>query len=234
MRFPAILAILTLAITPAITPVVEAATPPAPAPDLSRLTEDHRAALRCAAAFAVVATEQSGGDALEGWPPLAVRGKRYFADTGERVMKEASLDREAVRDLISSEVRMLQTAVDPDAALSALAKPCLARLDAAVTPLATPNLRQCTAILALAYDEVHAREGLTPAARDLGTLASVLASRDREALVAAGRSSEEADRILGEARGAMATEATDGKGGIDKYDIAHCYDLAKPAEKSHY
>lgn len=229
MRLPAILAVLTLALAS----VAEATTPPA-GPDLSRLTGEHHAALRCAAAFAVVATEQSGGDALEGWPPLAVRGKRYFADTGERVMKEAALGREAVRDLISSQVRQLQTAANPDAALSALAKPCLDRLDAAVPPLVTPDLRKCAAILALAYDEVHGREGLTPAARDLGTLAAVLAARDREALVAAGRSGDEADRILSEAREAMASEAADDMGGIDKYDVAHCYDLAKPAEKSHY
>lgn len=88
--------------------------------------------------------------------------------------------------------------------------------------------------MALAVDEVHAREGMSAAAKDLKTLASVLASREREALVAAGRSGDEADRTLAEAREAMAAEAADGAGGVDKYDIAHCYDLAKPNEKSHY
>lgn len=205
-----------------------------PAPDLSRLNDDHRAALRCAAAFAIVATEQASGDALDGWPPLAVRGKQFFADTGERVTREAKISREAVRDLIAADVRALQVSADPDAALSALTRPCLARLDAAVPPLLMPDLKRCAAILDLAYEDMHAREGLTPAARDLKTLASVLASREREALIAAGRSGDEADRIVAEGRDAMLAEAGDGKGGIEKYDIAHCYDLAKPAEKSHY
>ncbi|ABD27762.1 hypothetical protein Saro_3327 [Novosphingobium aromaticivorans DSM 12444] len=212
--------------------MLSAATPATAQP--TPLTEAHRTDLRCAAAFAIVALEQSDGDALEGWPPLAVRGKRFFADTGERVMKEAGISRDAVRDAIAGEVRSLQTAADPDAALTALARPCLARLDASVPPLKVPDLKQCAAIMALAVDEVHAREGMSAAAKDLKTLASVLASREREALVAAGRSGDEADRTLAEAREAMAAEAADGAGGVDKYDIAHCYDLAKPNEKSHY
>lgn len=233
MRFTAS-ALLLLASLLALAPAVgvHAVTPQAP--DLSRLTGDHRAALRCAAAFAIVATAQSGGDALPGWPPLSVRGKRYFADTGVVVMKDAGLDRDAVRDLIASEVRAVQTAGDPDAALSALATPCVARLDAAVPPLVTPDLKQCAAIMALAYDELHAREGMTPAARDLKTLASVLSAREREALIAMGRSGDDADRALSQTREALVAEASDGKGGIDKYEIAHCYDLAKPAEKTHY
>lgn len=222
-----LLMVLLLAVAPA-----HAAAPQAP--DLSRLSADHRTALRCAAAFAIVATEQSGGDALPDWPPLSVRGKRYFADTGALVMKEAGLDQDAVRDLITSEVRSLQTAGDPDAALSALAKPCVTRLDTAVPPLATPDLKQCAAIMGLAYDELHAREGMTPAARDLKTLASVLSAREREALMALGRSGDDADRVLTQTREALVAEATDGTGGIDKYEIAHCYDLARPDEKTHY
>lgn len=205
-----------------------------PAPELRRLTDDHRAALRCAAAFAIVATEQGGGDAPAGWPSLMVRGKRFFADTGVVVMNDAGLDRETVRDLIAADVRSLQSAPDPDAALSALTKPCLVRLDSAVPPLATPDLKQCAAILTLAYDELHAREGMTPAARDLKTLASVLSAREREALIAQGKSSDDADRALAQGRDAMMAETGDGKGGIDKYEIAHCYELAKPDEKTHY
>jgi alkylhydroperoxidase/carboxymuconolactone decarboxylase family protein YurZ len=177
---------------------------------------------------------QTGGDALAGWPPLSVRGKRFFADAGVTVMREAGIDRAAVRDLIASDVRALQTAADPDAALAALAKPCTTRLDAAVPPLATPGLRQCAAIMTLAYDEIYAREGLSAAARDLKTLASVLSARDREALIAMGKTGDEADRALAEMREAIAAEAGDGQGGIDKYEVAHCYALAKPDEKTHY
>lgn len=199
-----------------------------------QLTAQGRDDLRCAAAFAIVALEQSGGDALEGWPPLAVRGKTFFADTGERAMKEGALTREQVRDLIAAQVQALQTAPDPDKALSALAKPCLARLDATVPPLVAPTLKQCAAILGLAYSEVHAREGMSTSAQDLKTLESVLSSREREAIIAAGGSGDDADRTLAEAREAMAAEAADGKGGVDKYDIARCYEFAKPQEKSHY
>lgn len=227
MRFIAALAACGLTVSALTTAPLQAAAPP-------QLTQEHRAALRCSAAFAIVASEQSGGDALQGWPPLASRGKVFFADTGERVMAEAALSREAVRDLISGEVRALQTAKDPDAALAALARPCVALLDAAVAPLIVPDLKQCAAILGLAYDEVHTREGLSPAAQDLRTLASVLSAREREAVIATGRSGDEADRTLAQAREAMATEASDAKGGVGKYDISHCYDLAKPDEKTHY
>ena len=225
---------LLVALLLAFAPAVGAQAAAPQAPDLSRLTADRRAALRCAAAFAIVATEQSGGDALSGWPPLSVRGKRYFADTGGAVMKGAGLDRDAVRDLIASEVRGLQTAGDPDAALSALARPCVALLDSVIPPLATPDLKLCAAIMGLAYDELHAREGMSPAARDLKTLESVLSAREREALIAMGRSSDDADRALTQTREALVAAANDGTGGIDKYEIAHCYDLAKPDEKTHY
>ncbi|MBF9151314.1 hypothetical protein [Novosphingobium jiangmenense] len=231
LRVAALLArVALLPLTVGFAPA-QAQTPAQSAPKLTAQTRDD---LRCSAAFAIVALEQSDGDALEGWPQLAVRGRTFFADSGERAMKEGALSREQVRDLIGREVQALQTAPDPDKALAALAKPCVARLDATVPPLVTPTLKQCAAILGLAYAEVHAREGMSASAQDLKTLESVLSSREREALIAAGSSGDDADRTLSEAREAMAVEAADGKGGVDKYDIAHCYELAKPQEKSHY
>lgn len=218
MRLFALLPALLLGISP-----VGAQTPP-PA-----LSEVQRTDLRCSAAFAIVAMEQAGGDALPGWPPLALRGKSFFADTGERVMREAGLTRDAVRALIAAEVQALQAAPDPDAALAALAEPCVARLNATVPPLKQPDLAQCAVILDLAYEEVHAREGMSAAARDLKTLAMVLADRQRKSVTSTGGSSEAADHTLAQARGAMAAE-----GAADQFDIAHCYDLAKPDEKSHY
>lgn len=232
MRFSLLAAILPLGV--ALAPAGAQAPDPAAAP---LLTADHRAALRCAAVFAIVATEQRNGvrEALA-FPPLAFRGKRYFAQTAMDVMAQANISREAVRDLMTAEAAALQktATADPAAMPQAQMAACLPRLDRAVPPLATPNLGQCAAIFAMAYDEVHAREGLSPAARDLATLASVLASRQREALVAAGSTGDDADRRLAEARDAMRVEASDGEGGVDKYDIARCYDLARPDEKSHY
>lgn len=218
MRFLALLPALFLGISPVF----------AQAP-MPTLTDVQRTDLRCSAAFAIVAMEQAGGDALPGWPPLALRGKSFFADTGERVMREGGLARDAVRALIAAEVQALQAAPDPDAALAALAEPCIARLDATVPPLKQPDLAQCAAILDMAYEEIHAREGMSAAARDLKTLAMVLADRQRKALTAQGATGEAVDRALTQARAAMAAQ-----GVVDQFDIAHCYDLAKPDEKSHY
>lgn len=210
------------------------ATPP-PLPQ--RLTADHMAALQCAATFAVVATGQAQGDeAALAFPPLAVRGKRYFAAVGDRVVSETGMTREQVRDLLTVDVASLQAraGTDPDGALRTAMKPCLPRLEAEVPPLKVPDLLQCSAILSLAYEEVHAREGLSPAAQDMKTLASVLSAREHEALVAKGKSGDEADAVLALAHDAMLKEAFDGAGGVEKYDIAHCYELAKPDAKSHY
>lgn len=213
-----------------------AATPPAPKPDLSRLTATHRQDLQCAATLALAAQAQAqaqGDDAVRDAPPLAVRGKRYFAQVGLRVAREAGLTPEQVRDLLTTDVIALQKAADPDAALRASLAPCLARLEAEVPPLKTPDLLQCTAILSIAYEELHARAGLTPAAQDLKTLASVLSAREHEALVASGKSGDEADAAIAMAHDAMLQEAFEGDG-VEAYDIAHCYDLAKPDPKSHY
>lgn len=229
MRLPALLPALVLAASPlmALTPE------PNPSP-ATTLTEAHRIGLRCAAAFAIVAMSQANRDATPGWPPLALRGKTFFADTGERVMREAGLSREAVRALLTTDVQALQRAPDPDAALAALAQPCLAQLDATVPPLEVPDLGQCAAILGLAYDEVHAREGMTATARDLKTLAMVLADRHRKTITSTGGSSTAAEMAVAKTRAAIETDAAAGGGGVDRYDIAHCYDLAKPEAKSHY
>ena len=179
----------------------------------------------------------NGAPAALAFPPLAVRGKRYFVEVSTRVIAEAGLTREQVRDLIVADVGTLQksASADPaDTALTTQMRACLPLLDKAVPPLRTPDLVQCTAILSLAYEEVHGREGMTPAAQDMKTLASVLTAREREALIAAGRSGDQADQAIAEAHDAMLKEAFDEGGGVEKYDIAHCYDLAKPDQKSHY
>lgn len=210
--------------------LAQSSAPSAPA----SLSQTQRAELRCAAAFAIVAMEQARGQAMPGWPPLALRGKTFFADTGARVMREAGLSREAVGALLTADVQALQTAPDPDAALSALAGPCVTQLDATVPPLKVPDLGQCAAILDLAYEEVHAREGMSATARDLKTLAMVLADRQRKAITSTGSNSAAADMALAQARAAIEADAAAGGAGANQYEIAHCYDLAKPEAKSHY
>lgn len=218
------------------------ATLPAAPADLSRLTEDHKAALRCAAAFAVVAAEQQRGSKLAGsFPPLAWRGREFFVRTSTRVMTEAKLSREAVRGLLEADVAEMQRAAtaagDPDAELTVAVRPCVERLDKTVPPLTTPTLLQCSGLFAIAADEIHTAEGMDDRAKDLLTLAYVLKARAREAQIALGKSGTEADIALGEAREAMAAETAPDSpsGGADRYDLGHCYDLAKPdPKKTHY
>lgn len=196
-----------------------------------------KADLHCAAAFAIAASEQARGSAAAlALPPLAVRGKRFFADAGARAVEQGGMTQEAVRALLVAEVTAMQhrAAADPDRELAAEVRPCLARLDSAVPPLQTPDLAQCAAILTLGRDEERAGGGDTAAARDLQTLAQVLATRARGALIAGGKSGDGADAAIEAVREAMRAEAAGRPGGVDHYDIAHCYDLAAPDAKSHY
>jgi len=212
-----------------------------PAPDYSRLTEDHKAALRCAAAFAVVATEQQRGEkeALS-YPPLAYRGKEYFVRVAAQVIDQAGLDRNAVRGLLVEDVAEMQqqagAIADPGAEIKLVIRPCLDRLDKLVAPLKTPDLLECSAILTIAAAELHDREGMTSTAADLSTLATVLTTRAREAQIANGKSGNEADMAVELAHERMVRETSPGApgGGADAYDIARCYDLSKPSAKSHY
>lgn len=196
-----------------------------------------RADLHCAAAFAIAASEQARGSAAAlALPPLAVRGKRFFADAGARAVEQGGMTQAAVRDLLVDEVRAMQRRADadPDRELAAEVRPCLARLDAAVPPLQTPDLAQCAAILTLAWEEERAKGPEGAAARDLQTLAQVLTTRARDAFIAGGKNGDGADAALEAARDAIRSEAANRPGGVNNYDIAHCYDLAAPDAKSHY
>lgn len=225
------------AMTMAATPLAAApAPPPAAGAPLSAAT---RSDLTCAAAFAVTASEQKRGvESALAFPSLGVRGKEFFVRAGARAMDEGKLTREAVRGLLEAEVARLQqqaaASASPDATLAAVMPGCLARLDASVATLAKPGLAQCTAIMQLAYEEVHASEGLSARARDLKILAAVLESREREALAAKGLSGEAVDKAVIESHDRMLAEAVATGPGVDKYDIQLCYDLAKPEEKGHY
>ena len=112
-------------------------TPASAAPVPGALTDDLRDALHCAAALALAAAEQQGGNpTMLALPPLAERGKRYFAIIGARAMDEAGLTREAVRDVLAADVVEIRrrAAGEPDQALPQQAQRCLVRLDAAVPP----------------------------------------------------------------------------------------------------
>ncbi len=229
LRFLSVAALILALVTAPL-----AAAPPttAAAPDTAL-----RADLHCAAAFAIAASEQARGSAAAlALPPMAVRGKRFFADVGERAVEQGGMTQAAVRDLLVAEVTGMQrrAAADPDRELAAEVRPCLARLDAAVPPLQTPDLAQCAAILTLAWEEERAKGPDGAAARDLQTLAQVLTARARNGFIAGGKSGDGADAAIAAARDAIRQVAANRPGGVDNYDIAHCYDLGAPDAKSHY
>jgi hypothetical protein len=219
--------------------LLSGAEPPA-APPAAKLDAEQSAALACAATFAVVASEQARGvKSAYAWPPLRARGREYFVRIGARTMDQSGATREQVRAWLEADVAELQQRAkasgDPDAVLAAAVRPCLPRLDAEVPPLPAPTLAQCTAIMALAFEEVYAREGLAGAeARDLKTLATVLESRQRKALQEQGLSGEESDRRIAEAHDAMLKEAMEAGPGVEKYDLQTCYELARPEPDKHY
>lgn len=227
----------------AANPLIAQQPPPAPpvaaGEAAARLKPGTRTDLTCAAAFAIVASEQQRGvrSALA-FPALGVRGKEFFVRTGAQAMNEAGLSREAVRTLFEAEVAKLQGQAaqggSPDAALAAVMPGCLARLDASVARLEKPTQTQCAAIMQLAYEEVHAGEGLSARARDLRTLASVLEAREREALTAKGMSGAAADKTMIENHDRMRAEADRDGLGVEKYDLQVCYEFARPKKQGHF
>ena len=91
--------------------------------------------LRCSAAFALVAGEQSRGVARAlAYPPLAERGKEFFVRAGAQVMKQRQTSYEEVEAAMWAEVERLQTdaakAADPTRFLDDVMQPCLAALEA--------------------------------------------------------------------------------------------------------
>ena len=91
--------------------------------------------LRCSAAFAIVAGEQQRGVATAlAHPPLAERGREYFARTGARLMDELKLSREQVEASMRTEAGAIQRAAaeapDRAAYIDSLVRPCLSALEA--------------------------------------------------------------------------------------------------------
>ncbi|MBC2667215.1 hypothetical protein H7F51_16975 [Novosphingobium flavum] len=80
----------------------------APAFAARPLTADERMALRCGAAFAVVATGQARGDAaMKQYPPMAQRGREYFVRLAAQLMDDAGMDEAGVRAAARAEAQVL-------------------------------------------------------------------------------------------------------------------------------
>lgn len=225
------LAALLLAAQAASAPVA----PPA-------LTEAQRSDLTCAAAFAIIASEQERGvTSALAYPTMVTRGSTYFVNTAERIVTETASSEEAIGAALTQIVQQLQgdaaQSNDPAGVVDAIMGPCIEKLDAAVPVPPPPSMLQCAVYVQLAHEEVKNREGDSNTARDLLTLASVLESRARDEMRDEGLSGNEADAKLIETREAAiakekardaSDDSADENGDID---FEACFNMAKPAEK---
>lgn len=98
-----------------------------PAPTPRSLSLENRTALRCAAAFAIVADGQARGkkDALA-YPALDQRGREFFVRSSARVMDDTGMDRAAVAAALQAEAKDLW---DKDA-IGQIMPSCLLLLEA--------------------------------------------------------------------------------------------------------
>lgn len=106
----------------------------APLPSLSLSQET---ALRCSAAFGLIAYDQSrGAPGADAYPPLGVRGKEFFVRTTARLMDETGASRETVQALLKQRVDALQKgaieAANPQDFVGRTVNACLPLLDAEV------------------------------------------------------------------------------------------------------
>ncbi len=86
---------------------------------------EHRAMLRCSAAFALVAAEQQRTP-TSAYPPLGQRGREYFVRAVAQVMDETGLPRAEVVAQLEQEARDLST----DNKLDQIMPACLLALEA--------------------------------------------------------------------------------------------------------
>jgi hypothetical protein len=171
--------------------------------------------IRCVAVLGIVAYDQRR-ETTE-WadiPPVAKDGERFAGIVGERTMKETGQTREAVKDLILAQVAAVQKAKDVP---RAEVETCVKRMAVVAPPPPPPNLPRCAAIMTLAAEAVRKRDGLTTGAKDLATLASVLAYRAKTE----GKS--EADVTAAIAKERAAAEKA---GGTDDGELQDCAELA--------
>lgn len=211
------------------------AAAPVPAPVAQPLNADQAMRIRCVAALAIVASEQERGTGdWEGYPPLASDGATFAGIVGEAVMKETGRTREQVRDEILKAVAALQKQAvgsdDADGIAHAEADKCLPVLRAAVPAKPKPTLPQCAAYVALAYEEVRAREGASNTAKDLATIAAVLDHRAREMLKDEGRNEPQVDEVMGREKEHILAEAkaTEAQGKSSDIDFPACFEMAAP------
>jgi hypothetical protein len=188
------------------------------------LTDPQQQQLRCVARLAILAGEQERrtAAALE-LPPLARQGARFAQLVGDGLVKNSGRSQEQVRDLILQELAAIQKSAGAEAKLPIEeARGCVALMNQLAPPLPPPPAIQCAGLMKLAADDVRRREGMSKPAMDLITLASVLETRARSELGAAGKSQSQSDKELTLAREAIAAKPDTAP------DMEACVELARP------
>lgn len=123
---------LLLAALPAM-----AQTPPQAQAPLPGLSLSQETALRCSAAFGLIAYDQKrGAPGADAYPPLVERGREFFVRTTARLMEETGASRETVQALLKVRVDALQKgaadAANPQEFVGRTVRDCLPLLDAEV------------------------------------------------------------------------------------------------------
>ncbi len=92
-----------------------------------QLSQENRAAIRCSAAFAMVAHGQSiGNEAAQKWPDLGTRGREFFVVALAQLMDDTGLERAGVTRLMTQEAQRLWDSGELDEVMPA----CLLMLEA--------------------------------------------------------------------------------------------------------
>ncbi len=109
----------------------QSAPPPVPAPEAAPLSLENRTALRCAAAFAIIADGQARGNRKSlAYPALGQRGREFFVRTSARVMDDTGMDRTAVADVLLAQAQGLQEGGEPGNGIEQIMPACLLLLEA--------------------------------------------------------------------------------------------------------
>jgi hypothetical protein len=178
--------------------------------------------LRCAAAFAVVATLQARGDkSATALPPLGIRGKHYLGLVGERLAAERGLTGEAVRDLLTAAARN----VAHDGA-AGVAQACLADLDAIVPQHPAPDAPACLALLDVYAQVLTTRDPDDPLAARLRQESAGLAATAQALLASKGLDAAAQAAVLDRERARVRQALTGGPATRDADDFAQCRQLA--------
>lgn len=93
----------------------------------SGISLEDRGLLRCAAAFAIIARAQEGGDeAARKWPEVGERGREFFVRALAQVMENTGLDREGISRAAGVAAQKIQESGELDKIMPA----CLVMLEA--------------------------------------------------------------------------------------------------------